>query len=356
MKKRLIHHTTLLITALCLTASIAQAQNSDAKADAATLRRFDLLAQARAATRPGFRFTFSERYAAPPSIFTPMAGASLMVQGGGTLGRLAKWTGFTSTNSIIGDSTIFEDKFGKVGIGTDTPTSRLTVAGLIESIGSGGIKFPDGTVQTTAALITVFHDASLTGDGNQAMPLGIAPLGVQTSHLANLAVTDAKIASGQVVKGLNGLTDQVLLAAGANITITPSGNTLTIASPTSDPALTAFQKQVDFIVDDGGIGYSTDIQIPAGKRLVIEYIALTSSGGDDNWVICELTTHLGSDGDVSYEISPVVVDPGNDDFRFTDKQVRIYADGSVHVFFSRVGQDGAMGGHLTISGHLVDLP
>jgi hypothetical protein len=38
---------------------------------------------------------------------------------------------------------------GSVGIGTPTPTSRLTVNGVIEST-SGGIKFPDGSVQTSA--------------------------------------------------------------------------------------------------------------------------------------------------------------------------------------------------------------
>src|ERR1044071_7730847 len=47
----------------------------------------------------------------------PMAsGANLQVLGSGTIGRLAKWTGLTSSNSFIGDTTIFEDKFGKVGI------------------------------------------------------------------------------------------------------------------------------------------------------------------------------------------------------------------------------------------------
>lgn len=39
---------------------------------------------------------------------------------------------------------------GNVGIGTTAPGSKLTVAGLIEST-TGGIKFPDGTTQTTAA-------------------------------------------------------------------------------------------------------------------------------------------------------------------------------------------------------------
>ena len=44
------------------------------------------------------------------------------------------------------------------------------------------------------------------------------------------SVTTADIASGQVVKSLNGLEDAVTLSPGANVTITPNGNTLTIAS------------------------------------------------------------------------------------------------------------------------------
>jgi microcystin-dependent protein len=39
---------------------------------------------------------------------------------------------------------------GNVGIGTTSPGQKLTVAGTIEST-SGGVKFPDGTTQTTAA-------------------------------------------------------------------------------------------------------------------------------------------------------------------------------------------------------------
>src|SRR5262249_2511869 len=109
------------------------------------------------------------------SALIPAAGPSLQVIGGGTLGRLPKWTGFTFTNSVIGDSTIFEDKFGNVGIGTDSPASRFTVAGMIEPT-LGGLKFPDGTIQTTAAgaLQFVFHDSTLRGDGTSGSPLGVA--------------------------------------------------------------------------------------------------------------------------------------------------------------------------------------
>ncbi|MBU0671781.1 MAG: hypothetical protein KJ732_01995, partial [Candidatus Margulisbacteria bacterium] len=39
---------------------------------------------------------------------------------------------------------------GFVGIASDEPTSRLTVAGTMETT-LGGVKFPDGTIQTTAA-------------------------------------------------------------------------------------------------------------------------------------------------------------------------------------------------------------
>ena len=65
--------------------------------------------------------------------------------GPGTTGRIARF----KTPNTVGDSVIFEDKFGMVGVGTSLPTSKLTVAGTIEST-TGGIKFPDGTIQATA--------------------------------------------------------------------------------------------------------------------------------------------------------------------------------------------------------------
>ena len=95
--------------------------------------------------------------------------AGTAAQNDNTPGRIAKFTGSKS----VGDSNITEDDSGKIGVGTTTPTSPLTVQGMIETT-LGGYKFPDGTVQTTAGLASVFRDSTLKGDGTQASPLGVS--------------------------------------------------------------------------------------------------------------------------------------------------------------------------------------
>jgi hypothetical protein len=156
------------------------------------------------------------------------AAAANPVAGSGTVGQIVKWTGLTGETFTVGNSIITETKTGLIGIGTQTPASRLSVLGTIESL-SGGFKFPDGTLQTTAGLGSVFRDATLIGNGTAASPLGIAPFGVGNLQLGNAAVTSQKIANGSVVRSLNGLFDDIRLEAGSNISITPSGNTLSFS-------------------------------------------------------------------------------------------------------------------------------
>ncbi len=128
--------------------------------------------------------------------------ATNSVMGSGSAGRIAKWIGVMGSNTfVLGNSSIYEDKFGKVGIGTTTPTSPLTVAGLIEST-SGGFKFPDGTVQTTSAtgaLFSVANDATLTGNGTSGSPLGVAvPLNLIGNGLGNSIIVVANNAEGGI--------------------------------------------------------------------------------------------------------------------------------------------------------------
>lgn len=73
---------------------------------------------------------------------------------------------------------------------------------------------------SSGGLASVAHDSTLTGDGTTSAPLA----------LANSAVSSGKLANQTAVRSLNGLRDAVVLAAGSNVTITPSGQTLTIAA------------------------------------------------------------------------------------------------------------------------------
>jgi len=74
----------------------------------------------------------------------------------------------------------------------------------------------------TNLIFTLVGPASGDLSGNYPAPV-----------IANNAVTAAKIATGQVVKSLNALHDNVVLAAGTNVALTTNGNTLQFAVPSA---------------------------------------------------------------------------------------------------------------------------
>jgi hypothetical protein len=174
----------------------------------------------------------------------------------------------------------------------------------------------------------------LAGNGTSGSPLGVA--------------------SGQLITSLNGLTDNVTLAAGSNISLTPEGNTLTIASTAGDPAKNAFQTKVLLRILPNEANTTPSIDIPSGKRFVIEYITINgySNDPDDLFFPVHIVTMLSSTQG-SYQIQPVFFN------RFAsgaDKQVKIYAD-APKLFFAwqRMGNGEAFMS-VSLSGYLVDLP
>jgi hypothetical protein len=94
----------------------------------------------------------------------------------------------------------------------------------------------NGYYDASGLITQVSPGTGLSGGGTSGnVTLGIARAGVGATQIAANAVTAGAIASGQVVKSVNGLYDAVTLSAGSNVTITPSGNTLTIASTGGPP-------------------------------------------------------------------------------------------------------------------------
>jgi subtilisin-like proprotein convertase family protein len=79
---------------------------------------------------------------------------------------------------------------GNVLIGTTTGASRLTVSGMIEST-NGGVRFPDGTIQTTAATPAVL------ASGASSVDFGLISAGAEA--LATIAISGAPFQLSDVV-------------------------------------------------------------------------------------------------------------------------------------------------------------
>jgi trimeric autotransporter adhesin len=133
----------------------------------------------------------------------------LLFSTAGTTGTLAK---FDSNPRHLTNSDI-TDLGGVVAIG-----------GMSINAGSGIITFAGGqTFPGAGSSVSITASGGLTAAPNPITGTG-------TISIASGGVQAGNIAGGQVVKNLNGLFDGVTLAAGTGVSITPSGQTLTIAN------------------------------------------------------------------------------------------------------------------------------
>lgn len=141
--------------------------------------------------------------------------------GGGTSGSVTVGIANSGvTNALLADGSVNTPKIADASV-TNPKIVDLSGAKITGAITTATIPGANVTGPVANATSAVSFSGPLAGDvtGTQAATV-----------IASNAVTDPKIAAGQVVKSINTLKDNVTLAAGTNITITPAGNTLTIAS------------------------------------------------------------------------------------------------------------------------------
>jgi hypothetical protein len=236
-----------------------------------------------------------------------------------------------------------------------TPRFRLTSAPFAlraaeaDGVADGAVKTQDlADNAVTSAKIADGNVAAAELADNAVTSAKIQDGAVGTSDLANGAVNSAKIASGQVVKSINSLKDDITLAAGTNVTITPSGNTLTITATGTalpDGAVTT-AKLADNAVTSAKIADGTIQQSDLGFS--VGDIAAVNAGNGllGGATTGDATLNVGAGNGISVSADAVELNTN-----FTDA---LYVnEGQANSITSSMIQNGAVNSAKIASGQVV---
>jgi hypothetical protein len=124
----------------------------------------------------------------------------------------------------------------------------ITNGGVTQTLSPRVQVLPAPYAQFAAVAATVTNGAITTAQmaANSVTTANLANGAVTNRSLTANAVNATNIASGQVVKSLNGLTDNVILSAGANVALFTNGNALQLSAGV--PKIQGFMSSGTFIV------------------------------------------------------------------------------------------------------------
>src|SRR5262245_49604671 len=150
----------------------------------------------------------------------------------------------------------------------------------------------------------------------------------------------------------------------------PRASEVVVTNPANDPALVRivssdenparqpFQDKKQITLPDGQCCENAFVNVPFGKRLVIEYASASGSAGGNQWFTYEVgSTVNGETFFTKNHFLPVTqqVADGNT-VAVAGQQVRIYADGAFVMLRASRSGGGQATVFMTVSGYLVDVP
>ena len=143
-----------------------------------------------------YMYQDSEYAAAPSTAIESYAGTGV---GTGSHPGFIRF-GTTPSGSVDRINRMIISQDGRVGIGTESPSELLSVAGTIEST-TGGMKFPDGTIQTSAAASaiwnqnsdTVFYNGGFVGIGTNSPSELLSVAGIIESTTGGVKFPDGSV-------------------------------------------------------------------------------------------------------------------------------------------------------------------
>lgn len=208
-----------------------------------------------------------------------------------------------------------------------------------------------GTIGTlTNSNIGALHAADTGPVVTVGSPLPLPTTAAQNGAW-NVGITGTPNVNVANTPGVNiNNTPNVSIAGTPSVNIT---GTPTVRNA-DEPGRGAFQATVNVGFGTGLAG----VPIPAGKRLIIDYVSIHGDAvGNGGAVVPTVLfeSSINSQATVNYYISPVLIDPTVDQWR-ASQLVKIYAD-SLSI---GVGYAGAVPLTLSfdvdVSGHLIDMP